>query len=267
MQGTELLDDKYWRPLSAFGYKHSFFLLNSETIIATWALIFGIILFVLPIRYFLSKKDGIARNLLITISRVFINFTQQTLKQFSFEHYAFSTSLFVFIFFSSLISLIPGLEEPTKDLNTPLALGLISFFYVQINAIRFAGIKAYIQEFFSPFFLMLPLNIIGKCATAISISFRLFGNVFGGFIISNLYFNTLGSLATVLNTSLFGSQALSFVLALPLLLIGGACSIFMTAAFTFFEGALQAFVFFMLTLTYLSIATESDELSEQESIT
>src|SRR6185436_19701385 len=84
--------------------------------------------------------------------------------------------------------LIPWLEEPTRDLNTALALGIISFLYVQLVAVQTRGIFFYIKDFFQPFFIMLPLNVIGKLSSIVSISFRLFGNIFGGAIITKLYF-------------------------------------------------------------------------------
>src|SRR5690606_8858231 len=136
-------------------------------------------------------------------------------------------------------SIIPLLDEPTRDLNTALALGIISFIYIQVFTIKAHGIKSYIGGFFKPFFVMFPLNIIGKLSSIISVSFRLFGNIFGGSIITKLYFTAIqGSVLFELAGILTGMNLLIVLF------------------FTLFEGLLQAFVFAMLTLTYLSIGSQ-----------
>ena len=89
---------------------------------------------------------------------------------------------------------------------------------------------------------MLPLNLVGKLASIVSISFRLFGNIFGGSIISQIYFG-----------SIKGSLLLETIGILS------GVNIAITLFFTLFEGFLQAFVFAMLTLTYLSIGLQSDD--------
>jgi len=137
---------------------------------------------------------------------------------------------------------IPWLKEPTTDLNTTIALGLISFFYTQAVSIKTRGLFQYIKGYFSPFFLMLPLNIIGKLASIVSLSFRLFGNIFGGAIITDLHFGLL-------------EKSVVF----QVLGIASGFNLVLKLFFGLFEGCLQAFVFTMLTLTYLSIALQTDE--------
>jgi F-type H+-transporting ATPase subunit a len=154
--------------------------------------------------------------------------------------------LFFFILYCNLISLIPFLEEPTADLNTTLALGIISFFYINIYSIKKHGLKHYIAEFFKPFFLMFPLHIIGKLASIISISFRLFGNLFGGAVITKIFMGTTGQAPTAW-----------YLYAIPL--FGSFASIVISIFFGIFEGFIQAFVFAMLSLTYLSTELASEE--------
>ena len=153
---------------------------------------------------------------------------------------AFLPHLFLFLSHSATPHLSShGLDEPTRDLNTTLALGIISFIYIQSVTIKTRGIGSYVKDFFQPFFVMLPLNVVGKLSSIISISFRLFGNIFGGAIITKLYFSTIrGSIILELLGILSGANFL------------------IVAFFTLFEGLLQAFVFAMLTLTYLSIGTQ-----------
>ena len=118
------------------------------------------------------------------------------------------------------------MEEPTKDINTTLGLGVMGFFIAHGTAIKVKGFKQYIKEYFEPMFFLMPLNVVGEVAKVISISFRLFGNIMGGSII------------IVVVTHL------AYGLVLPPFLYG---------FFGLFVGTVQAFVFTMLTLVYISV--------------
>lgn len=194
----------------------------------------------------ITEKNSIIYHVLTTYIRSFYGMTQQTLGEyFTFGHFAFITAIFTFIATANAIGAVPWLEEPTKDLNTTLSLGLTSFLYTQFYAIKMHGFLAYIKEYFAPFFIMLPLNIIGKVATVISISFRLFGNIFGGTMITGIYTSAIkGSLIF---------ETLGMITGLNLVII---------LFFGLFEAFLQAFVFAMLALTYLSIGIKGEEPEE-----
>jgi F-type H+-transporting ATPase subunit a len=172
--------------------------------------------------------------------QAFINLTTNAFGFFHYEHVVFVISLFLFILLANMASLLPWVEEPTKDLNTTLACAIIAFFYVQTWAIKTNGIRAYLAEYTTPFFLMAPLHVIGKLSSIVSLSFRLFGNIFGG--------------ATIIH--IFGIATQGVIIwelaALPVNLI---TSLF----FVGFEGFLQAFVFTMLTTTYLALAIQPEE--------
>lgn len=248
MTGTELLESEPWT-LSWLGLEHNFFTINPTTVVHTWIVIGLLIAILLPIRYLLKHRPGITTHLVTTYIRSFMDLCEQTIGYFSFVHFSFVTALFTFIFFCNIIIIIPWMEEPTKDLNTTLALGLIAFFYTQWWAIKEHGIIAYIKEYLTPIFLMLPLHVIGKLATIVSISFRLFGNIFGGSIISHIW------LTTIQGSIIFETLGLISGINLVILLFFGL-----------FEGFLQAFVFAMLALTYLSIALQGEEGGEGEMI-
>jgi len=234
-QGNEL-----WRPLLAYGYTHSFWSLNSITLRDTWIVLLILLVIAFPIKMILSQKRSVIRYMLISFISYFVDLITQSLNTFAPHHFNFVTSIFCFIFFCNIASLLPFMEEPTHDLNTTLALGIIAFIYTQIYAIKAHGIKEYLKEFAEPFFLMIPLHIVGKLATIVSISFRLYGNIFGGATITSLYFSFLKG---------------SFLYELI-----GLCSanMIMFLFFGLFEGLLQAFVFTMLTITYLAIAIQHE---------
>lgn len=242
MAETNLLTGKQWQPLATYGFTNSFWLVNATTVCDTWVILTFIIILSLSVRFVLAKKRSVFRYLLTSFIQYFVELTEQALGTFSFNHFSFVTALFLFIFFCNAASLIPWLEEPTQDLNTTMALGIISFMYTQIYALKAQGFREYMKEYFEPFFVMLPLNIVGKLATVISISFRLFGNIFGGATISSLYFSALQG---------------SFLFETLGVISGFNMTMFIF--FGLFEGFLQAFVFSMLTITYLAIAITQEE--------
>jgi F-type H+-transporting ATPase subunit a len=240
-----LLNGKQWRPLSYFGFNHSFFSINSDTIINTWIVLGTILILIVLALWLLRYKSSTGRYVVLTYVRSFVDLCSQSFGYFSFGHTAFIVALFTFIILCNCIALLPWVEEPTKDLNTTLALGILSFIYIQIAAIKTHGILGYLKEYFLPFFFMFPLHVIGKISTIISVSFRLFGNIFGSATIVHIYTAALKT---------------SWLFELGGLLSG--INILVITFFILFEGFLQAFVFTMLTMTYLAIALAHEEVGE-----
>ena len=244
MQSIDAFNEHLWNPFSALGLHSSFLAINSGTVINTWFVLAILLLLVCIIRFYLHKKNSILRFIVTYFTQSWMDITTQTLGSFVYQHFAIVVTLFIFIALCNIISIIPWLEEPTKDLNTALALGCISFCYKEVQTIRTHGFSAYVKEFFQPFFVMLPLNLIGHYSKVIALSFRLFGNIFGGAIILEIYRHAI---AYSWISEIFGLLGLNLVVIL---------------FFILFEGLMQAFVFSMLTLTYINIAVEASEIGE-----
>ena len=242
MEGTNFLHTSTWQPLERFNITHPFFALNKETIIYTWLALIILLILILIARLILKNRSDITTYLMVTFVRSFMDLTKQTLGRFSSNHFYFITALFCFLVLCNCLALLPWTEEPSKDINTTLAMGIISFLYIQFYAIKARGLWHYIKEYFSPFFLMFPLHVIGKLSSIISLSFRLFGNIFGGSVISNIW------LAAIKGSIVFETIGLL-----------SGINIMMILFFILFEGVLQAFVFAMLSLTYLAIAIAGEE--------
>ena len=241
MNGFDLVETDQWLLGPLFGSDHSFFRIDKAVVIYTWLTLLIIALLLLIGRYLLRKKNSLGRYVTLSLVDFFVSLVRQTLPKFSFNHFVFITTTFYFVLACNVISLIPWMDEPTKNVNTTLALGFIAFFYTQWAAIRATGLWPYIKGYFSPFFLMLPLNIIAKLASVVSISFRLFGNIFGGSIISGIWFSSIQG---------------NFILEMVGLATG--INLILVSFFGLFEGMLQAFVFAMLSLTYLSLALQEE---------
>jgi F-type H+-transporting ATPase subunit a len=235
------LNEVPWQPLAHFGLTNPFFDLNKTTLVSTWIILGLLVPLILVARWYLKKRGSILYHLTLSLMGSFIGLCEQSLGEVPFKHLVFVTAIFIFIFSSNLFALIPGIEEPTKDINTTLALGITAFTYIQVYSIKTIGLWGYIKGYLSPFFLMAPINIVGKLATVVSLSFRLFGNIFGGFIITTIYLGVIkGNVLT---------ETVGMLSGIDLLL---------KAFFGLFEGFLQAFVFSMLTLTYLAIALSGE---------
>jgi F-type H+-transporting ATPase subunit a len=241
MNELDLVESDQWFIGHLFGTDHPFFNITKSTIIYTWITLIILASALFIGRYCLTKKHSIGRFITISFVQFFVDLINQSLPTFSFGHFNFITTTFCFVLACNVVSIIPWMEEPTTDLNTTLALGLTAFFYTQWATIRAIGLWPYIKSYFSPFFIMFPLNLIGKLATVVSISFRLFGNIFGGSIISSIYFGAIKG---------------RFLLEIVGLLSGINMAIIVF--FGIFEGFLQAFVFGMLSLTYLSLALQGE---------
>lgn len=233
---------KEWSFGWIFGSENPFFTINTSLVFHTWAVLIALLIISIPVRWLVRKKGSVIRQLIFMYMQTFLDLCNQSLPEFSFTHFSFITALFTFILACNIISLIPTFEEPTTNLNTTLALGISSFAYIQIAAIARLGLWTYLKEYFAPFFLMFPIHVVGKIASIVSISFRLFGNIFGSAIIVSIYMSTIRG---------------SFLWELFGLLSG--FNILLALFFGLFEGFLQAFVFAMLSLTYLSIALTEEE--------
>jgi len=133
----------------------------------------------------------------------------------------------------------------TGDLNTTLGWALITFALIVFNNIKYKGLGGYLKGFLEPIFVMAPLNVLSEVATPISMSFRHFGNIAGGLVITTLLTAALGALSRLV---------LGF-LPVPLLQIGlpGVLSLY----FDLFTSAMQAFIFSMLTMAYVGSAREA----------
>lgn len=141
--------------------------------------------------------------------------------------------------FSSLSSLV-GLFPPTSDFSTVFGWALLVFILITYYKLK-GGVGNYLKGYFEPIPFFAPLNVIGEIATPISMSFRHFGNILSGSVISALIASALGGLTR----SVFGSLG-----SIPFLQVG--LPAVLSVYFDVFSGCLQAFIFAMLTMLNIS---------------
>ncbi len=128
-------------------------------------------------------------------------------------------------------TLVPYLRAPNADLNMTIAMALVAIVTVQFFAIRSHGVGNYLKEFVAP---PIPLlHVIGEFSRIISLSARLFGNVFGGEVL-------LAVIIALTTPLLFGLVGI-----VPMLFYG----------LELFFGFIQALLFSLLTLIYIAVAS------------
>jgi F-type H+-transporting ATPase subunit a len=99
------------------------------------------------------------------------------------KYLTFFGTIFLFILFMNVIGLIPGFESPTMYSNVPLGLAAVTFLFYHYTGMREHG-AGYIKQFLGPFWwlawLMLPIELISHFARPLSLTVRLFANMFAG---------------------------------------------------------------------------------------
>ena len=155
---------------------------------------------------------------------------------------------------SSLMTLC-GLYPPTSDINISAGWALMVFFLITYYKFK-CGPLVYLESFAQPVPLLTPLNIISEVATPVSMAFRHYGNILSGTVVSVLVAAAMQGLSSLLLGWLPGVLG-----EIPFLQIG--LPAILSLYFDIFSGCLQAFIFAMLTMLYISGAFPADEYEER----
>lgn len=216
----------------------------NDTLVSTWVIMGVLIIFALIVRISLKKFKQVPKgfqNFVETIVGGFNNFVSSTMGEANKSFAAFYAGMFIFILISNISGLF-ALRPPTADIATTFALALITFFMIQGFAIKSKGFRNYVKSFFEPMPFLFPINLIGELATPISLSFRLFGNMLGGTIIMGL------------------------VYSIPTIFVKIGIPAALHVYFDLFAGVLQAMIFVILSMTFVSNSLNNDEEKEVKSI-
>jgi F-type H+-transporting ATPase subunit a len=142
------------------------------------------------------------------------------------------TALVLFILVGNLMGLVPGLESPTASPVVPLGFALVTFVYYHYHGIRANGF-GYVKQFLGPvwwlYWLMLPIEIISHFARILSLTVRLYANMFAGDLVTMAFFSLIP-------------------IGVPLVFLG----------LHFGVALIQAYIFMVLATVYLSMAVAHD---------
>lgn len=147
------------------------------------------------------------------------------------QYFGFSCFLFLFIFLTNVLGLVPGFTSATDNINTTLALGLFSFAYYNLKGIKVQGLWGHIKHFMGPIPLLAPfflvLELISHSVRPLSLALRLNGNITGDHMVLGAF-----------------SELVPYLVPIPFMVLG------------IFVCFMQAFVFTTLSIVYVALSTE-----------
>jgi F-type H+-transporting ATPase subunit a len=203
----------------------------------------------------ISLVPGILQNLIEMAVEAFYEITESVSGENASKIFPYLMSFFLFILLANWTGLIPGISAiglkegntivpffrpATSDLNTTLGLALISLVATHIMSIQVTGIKDYVGRYISlnPLNLYIGvLELVGEVVKVVSLSFRLFGNVFAGEVV-------LGTVSTIF----------AVLFPLPFLMLEVVV------------GLVQALVFSMLTMAFMAVLTTPHHHEEAKEV-
>lgn len=199
-----------------------------DTVVITWIILIIICLISLYIRKTLSLFHPKPLQLILeALVEGAEKLSQEVFKGNPWLIIPFLVTLWLFIGICNIVGMIPGFFPPTSDLNTPLAFALSAFLMRHYLGIKISGFVRYITHFTKPFFIFFPLHLLAELTRSLALGLRLFGNILSGEIIALIILGIVGLLLPI-----------PFVL-LHLVL-----------------GLLQAYIFGVLSLAFLSQTIE-----------
>lgn len=153
-------------------------------------------------------------------------------------------TLFLLSIVGSLSSLT-GMRPITADLSVILSWTIVTFLLIQANNIKNHGVLGWLKSFTEPVPFITPLNIISEIANPISMTFRHFGNIAAGLVITSLVYGGLASLSA----AVLSWVPDSFLASVPILQVG--LPALLSIYFDLFTSFLQAYIICMLTMVFV----------------
>jgi F-type H+-transporting ATPase subunit a len=215
--------------LSAIGLGH--FAHEATHVLYSWFVMIVLILGFLLLSKGIKRIPGKGQNILEMIVGGLEDFMVSITGPEGRAFFPFIATIFLYILVSNLLGLVPGFFSPTANINTTLSLAICTFVLTHIIGFKFHGVK-YIKHFFGPVWAMAPImliiELIGHFARVMSLSVRLFGNIFGKETVLGIFFALAGL----------------YLAPLPILFLGILVSF------------IQAVVFMLLSIVYFAGAME-----------
>lgn len=194
----------------------------------------GLILFFVVVRLSLSvEKPNPAQQITEMIHEAIGTQAEQVIGHGYLQFQGYVTCIFLFVLINNLIGLIPGITAPTSALVVPLGLAIPTFLYYNFHGLREQGVVGYAKHFAGPIWwmawLIFPIEIVSHLARILSLTVRLYANMFAGDLVTLVFFSI-------------------FPVGLPVIFLG----------LHVFVSFIQAFVFMLLTMIYLSLAVSHE---------
>jgi F-type H+-transporting ATPase subunit a len=167
---------------------HFGFLELNGTIVFTWGLMLALALGSKLITRNLST--GLIRSRWQNMLEIIVSGIEKQIEDVGLrqprKYIGFLGTLFLFVAFASLCTIIPGYEPPTGSLSTTAALALCVFVAVPLYGVEEQGLSGYLRSYAEPTIIMLPFNIISELSRTLALAVRLFGNMMSGAMILSI---------------------------------------------------------------------------------
>ncbi len=192
-------------------------------------------LFFVAVRLTLSvEKPGSIQQIAEMINE-FVSAQGEAIIGHGYEpHLAFVTTILLFVVTCNCFGLFPGITTPTADPVVPLGVAILTFLYYNYHGVRAQGLVGYVKHFMGPIWwiapLMLPIEIVSHLARIMSLTIRLYANMFASDLLTLVFFSMLP-------------------IGLPIVFL----------ALHFGVALIQAYVFMLLAFIYLAVATSHEE--------
>jgi F-type H+-transporting ATPase subunit a len=213
--------------------------------------LFAVTLLLILAAYFLtrsiSKRPGRAQVIVEKLITMLYNLVEDTMGKHNLVFAPYIGTLFLSSVIGTLIGMTQIFRSTTADLSVTLAWAIVTSLMVWYNTIKNFGFKAWLKGFTEPIVVMTPMNIVSEIAQPVSMAFRHFGNVAGGSVLTSLIYGALAALTSLLFSWLPQAAA---ALVPPFLQVG--IPAFLSIYFDLFSGFVQALVFSLLTMVYIS---------------
>ena len=196
------------------------------TLVSTWIVMAVVVVAAWSVTRQLSSSTTVSRRQ--HLLEVLVEFLQDQIRGVSGQpadrYLAFIGTIFVFVFVSNSLVVLPGYVPPTASLSTATALAGVVFFAVPVYGIASRGVPGYLAGYLRPNPIMLPFNIVAELSRTLALAVRLFGNVMSFskivgivFVIAPLVFpavlNAFGLLTGVIQAYIFTILAIVYVSA------------------------------------------------------
>jgi len=216
----------------------------------TWLVMIELLLVTLLLRRHLAT-GGMSKleNLFEMFMEYLVDLTREIVRSDPQPYIPLVGTLFIFVFVSNLLGMIPGAKSPTGDLSVTAALAVVVFCSVPFYGIRKQGPVAYLKSYLEPNPFMLPFNLLGEITRTLSLAVRLFGNIMSG---EFLLVVVIGVVTTLLRG--YAQVFIPFAFLLTLFL----------SVLSLITAAIQAYIFTVLALVYIGAAVEQQQKREKK---
>jgi len=194
-----------------------------------------------------TKGVGMLQNVFELFIEQMCSLIREILRSAPEPYLPFVGTLFLFVFVSNLVGMIPMLSSPTGNLSVTAGLAVIVMLSVPFYGVRAQGVKGYLKIYTEPNIFMMPFNVLGEITRTLSLAIRLFGNIMSGELLFTI-------IVGVVMTVLTGYAQVFQGLALPLTLFISILSLI--------TAAIQAYIFTVLALVYIGGAVERRQQTE-----